>query len=164
MATADVPAPIPLSFELNGSQVEANIPPQRFLVDLLRDVFELKGVKRSCDMQVCGACTVLLDGQLVSSCTLLALEVRGRSVKTIEGYVQDPRSTAVLDAFIENASLQCGFCTPGMVLAVRALLDRTPSPSEDEIKDYLSGNVCRCTGYKKIVEAVQQAALEGDTR
>ena len=115
-------------------------------------------------VQVCGACTVLVDGVPVSSCTVLAFEVRGTSVLTIEGLAADPRMTGLTDSFIENAALQCGFCTPGMVLATKALLDANPNPSEAEIKDYLRGNICRCTGYKKIVEAVQEAASKAKSR
>jgi len=158
MTTNGARQTIAVAFNLNGAPVQAEVPPHRFLIDLLRDTFELKGVKRSCDMQVCGACTVLLDGQPVSSCNVLAFEVRGRSVLTVEGFAADPRSGPILQAFVDNAALQCGFCTPGMVLAVKALLDRTPTPSEHEIKDFMSGNVCRCTGYKKIVEAIEAAA------
>lgn len=147
-----------VSFQLNGAPTEVTVEPRMALVDLLRDVLNLKGAKRSCDMQVCGACTVLVDGQPVSSCTVPAFEVRGKSVLTIEGLVADERMSGLTDAFIDNAALQCGFCTPGMVLAAKALLDTVPDPSEAEIKDYLRGNLCRCTGYKKIVEAVREAA------
>ena len=147
-----------VSFQLNGAPTEVTVEPRMALVDLLRDVLNLKGAKRSCDMQVCGACTVLVDGEPVSSCTVPAFEVRGKSVLTIEGLVADERMSGLTDAFIDNAALQCGFCTPGMVLAAKALLDAYPDPSEAEIKDYLRGNLCRCTGYKKIVEAVREAA------
>ena len=115
-------------------------------------------------MQVCGACTVLVEGEPVSSCTVPAFEVRGKTVLTIEGLAADPRMSGLTDAFIENAALQCGFCTPGMVLATKALLDANPDPSEAEIKDYLRGNICRCTGYKKIVEAVLEAATKVKSR
>jgi carbon-monoxide dehydrogenase small subunit len=155
------PQRIAIAFTLNGKPVEAEAAPHRFLVDLLRDGFGLKGAKRSCDMQVCGACTVLVDGAPVSSCNVPAFEVRGRSVLTIEGLAADPASAHLIDAFVENAAIQCGFCTPGMVLAVKSLLDRNPHPDDDEIKHHLRGNVCRCTGYKKIVEAVHQAAERG---
>lgn len=147
-----------VSFQLNGAPTEVTVEPRMALVDLLRDVLNLKGAKRSCDMQVCGACTVLVDGQPVSSCTVPAFEVRGKSVLTIEGLVADERMSGLTDAFIDNAALQCGFCTPGMLLAAKALLDTDPDPSEAKIKDYLRGNLCRCTGYKKIVEAVREAA------
>jgi aerobic carbon-monoxide dehydrogenase small subunit len=151
---------IGIAFTVNGTQVETEVSPETALVDLLRDGLLLKGAKRSCDMQVCGACTVLVDGVPVSGCTVPAFEVRGTSVTTVEGVAADERLTGLTDAFIENAAIQCGFCTPGMVLAAKSLLDRIPHPSDDEIKDYMRGNICRCTGYKKIVEAIQEAATK----
>ncbi len=147
-----------VAFNVNGGDVEIDVTPETALVDMLRDGLLLKGAKRSCDMQVCGACTVLVDGLPVSACTVPAFEVRGKSVTTIEGLAADDRMAGLTDAFIDNAAIQCGFCTPGMVLAAKSLLDRNPHPSEDEIKDYMRGNICRCTGYKKIVEAIQEAA------
>ncbi len=149
---------ITVSFTVNGGDVEIQVAPEMALVDMLRDGLLLKGAKRSCDMQVCGACTVLVDGVPVSSCTVPAFEVRGKSVTTIEGLAADDRLAGLTDAFIDNAAIQCGFCTPGMVLAAKSLLDSNPDPSEDEIKDYMRGNICRCTGYKKIVEAIREAA------
>ena len=149
---------IPATFELNGQTAQAEVEPHLPLIDLLRDDFGLTGVKRSCDVQVCGACTVLVDGEPVSSCTLLAFEVRGKRVLTVEGLASDALGAALVEAFTENAGFQCGFCTPGMLLAAKALLDAVPDPSEAQIIDYLGGNVCRCTGYKKIVEAVTGAA------
>lgn len=149
---------ITVAFTVNGGDVEIDVTPETALVDMLRDGLLLKGAKRSCDMQVCGACTVLVDGLPVSACTVPAFEVRGKSVTTIEGVATDDRMVGLTDAFIDNAAIQCGFCTPGMVLAAKSLLDRNPDPSEDEIKDYMRGNICRCTGYKKIVEAIQEAA------
>lgn len=153
---------ITVAFTVNGEAVETEVVPETALVDMLRDGLLLKGAKRSCDMQVCGACTVLVDGIPVSGCTVPAFEVRDKSVTTIEGVAADDRLTGLTDAFVENAAIQCGFCTPGMVLAAKSLLDRNPHPSEDEIKDYMRGNVCRCTGYKKIVEAIQDAAAQGE--
>jgi aerobic carbon-monoxide dehydrogenase small subunit len=149
---------IAVSFTVNGTPAEIDVAPETALVDMLRDGLLLKGAKRSCDMQVCGACTVLVDGAPVSSCTVPAFEVRGKSVTTIEGVAADDRLSGLTRSFIENAAIQCGFCTPGMVLAAKSLLDANPDPTEDEIKDYMRGNVCRCTGYKKIVEAIQEAA------
>ena len=149
---------ITIEFSVNGGQVEVEVAPETALVDMLRDGLLLKGAKRSCDMQVCGACTVLVDGVPVSACTVPAFEVRGTSVTTIEGVAADDRLAGLTDAFIDNAAIQCGFCTPGMVLAAKSLLDSNPDPSEDEIKDYMRGNICRCTGYKKIVEAIREAA------
>ncbi|MXY58969.1 MAG: (2Fe-2S)-binding protein [Chloroflexi bacterium] len=150
-----------VAFELNGAPVEAVVEPQTPLIDLLRERFGLTGTKRSCDVQVCGACTVLLDGAPVSSCTVPAFEARGRVVLTVEGFAADEGSSPLIEAFVNNAAFQCGFCTPGMLLAAKSLLDADPSPSEEAIKDYMRGNVCRCTGYKKIVEAVHEAAEAG---
>jgi carbon-monoxide dehydrogenase small subunit len=147
-----------LQFTLNGRPVETEIATHVQLIDVLRDEFRLKGAKRSCDMQVCGACTVLVDGSPVSSCTLLALEVSGKDVLTIEGLGSVDSPHPIAQAFIDNASLQCGFCTSGMILTAKALLDLNPHPSEAEIKDFMNGNLCRCTGYKKIVEAIVDAA------
>lgn len=147
-----------LSFELNGQPARLDVAPHVPLIDALRDDFGLTGTKRSCDVQVCGACTVLVDGRPVSSCTLPAFEARGKSVLTVEGLAGDPVGGALADAFTANAGFQCGFCTPGMLLAAKALLDSVPSPSEDQIIASLGGNLCRCTGYKKIVEAVAGAA------
>ena len=151
-------AAMEVEFELNGAPVEATVEPQTPLIDMLRERFGLTGTKRSCDVQVCGACTVLLDGAPVSSCTVPAFEARGRAVLTVEGFAADEGSTPLIEAFVNNAAFQCGFCTPGMLLAAKSLLDSDPAPSEDAIKDYMRGNVCRCTGYKKIVEAVHEAA------
>lgn len=145
-------------FSVNGTETSIEVVPETALIDMLRDGLLLKGAKRSCDMQVCGACTVLVNGIPVSACTVPAFEVRGTRVTTIEGIASDDRLTSLTDAFIDNAAIQCGFCTPGMVLAAKSLLDRNPDPSDDEIKDYMSGNLCRCTGYKKIVEAIHEAA------
>ena len=147
-----------VSFVLNGRQVETTVAPHVSLIDMLRNDLGLKGVKRSCDMQVCGACTVLVDGKAVSSCTLPAFEVRGRDVLTIEGLADGTDLHPLMQAFIDNAGLQCGFCTPGMLLAAKSLLDETPKPTEAQVKEYMQGNICRCTGYKKIVESIMDAA------
>lgn len=151
-------ARVEISFSLNGTIVQATAEPHTALIDLLRDVFALTGAKRSCDMQVCGACTVLLDEKMVSSCTVPAFEARGRSVLTVEGLARDDTASPLLEAFVDNAAFQCGYCTPGMLLAAKALLDSTNSPNESAIKEHMRGNICRCTGYKKIVEAVHAAA------
>lgn len=149
---------VPLAFKVNGAPVGLEVEPRLALIDMLRDHLDLKGAKRSCDMQVCGACTVLIDGQPVSSCTVLAFEVRGKDVTTIEGLANTDPPHPLLQSFIEHAGFQCGFCTPGMILAAKSLLEVNPSPSEDDVRDYLHGNVCRCTGYKKILESVLGAA------
>ena len=151
------PSRMTLAFEVNGKPVRLSAEPQTLLLDLLRDRLGLKGAKRSCDMQVCGACTVLVNGRAVSSCTYLAFEARNASVVTIEG-LGGPEPHPLQQAFLENAALQCGYCTPGMILAAKSLLDENPHPSVEEIGEYMKGNICRCTGYKKIVEAIQDAA------
>jgi len=149
---------IPIELTVNGREVSLEIPPQMMLLDLLRDRLSLKGVKRSCDLQVCGACTILVDGHAVSSCTYLAYEARGADVLTIEGLADGNTLHPMQQAFIDNGALQCGFCTPGMILAAKSLLDETPRPSEEKVKEYMEGNICRCTGYRKILEAILDAA------
>ncbi len=149
------PEKIAISFVLNGAQIETEVQPFELLIDMLRDRLNLKGTKRSCDVEVCGACTVLLDGMPVSSCTTLSADVDGRSVLTIEGVAKGGKLSDVQRAFVEHAALQCGFCTPGMVLATTALLDTNAHPTEAEIRHFLRGNICRCTGYVKILEAVR---------
>ena len=146
-----------ISLSVNGEEVGLAIEPQELLLDVLRDRLGLTGAKRSCDVQVCGACTVLLDGLPVSSCCTLAWEARGRNVMTIEGLAELPAFAALEDAFTRHAALQCGFCTPGLVLTVQALREEGELPADEAgIKRALAGNLCRCTGYKAIVEAVRE--------
>lgn len=148
-----------LAFTLNGRPVEIEYEPQETLAEVLRERLNLTGTKISCEVQVCGACTVLVDGLPVSSCTLLAYETRERNVVTIEGIAKsDGTLHPVQQAFIDEFAFQCGFCTPGMILAAKALLDENPRPSRDEIIHYMDGNICRCTGYVPIVRAIQKAA------
>jgi carbon-monoxide dehydrogenase small subunit len=150
---------VDLAFQLNGRAVKASISPDTLLADLLRDVLGLKGTKIGCREGECGACTVLLDGRPVNSCILPALKVQGRAVVTIEGLARADGSLDPLqEAFIETGAVQCGFCTPGMILNAKALLTENPKPDEAEIRRALSGVLCRCTGYQKIVQAVQAAA------
>ncbi len=150
-----------LLFQLNGKTVEAECEAQETLAELLRDHLNLTGTKVSCEVQVCGACTVLVDGLPVSSCTLLAYEVRDKNVLTIEGLARpDGALHPIQQAFIDEFAFQCGFCTPGMILAAKALLDENPKPTEDEIIHYMDGNICRCTGYVPIVRAIQRAATQ----
>jgi aerobic carbon-monoxide dehydrogenase small subunit len=149
---------LPVSFTLNGRLHEIEVEPHELLLDVIRDRLGLTGAKRSCDVQVCGACTLLVDGRPVSACTTLAFEVRGRSVLTIEGLAADGKLHALQEAFIEHGGFQCGFCTPGMILAAKALLDENADPSEEELKHFMHGNICRCTGYKKIIESIMSAA------
>src|ERR671919_559179 len=149
---------VPVSFTLNGKLQELDVEPHELLLDVVRDRLGLTGAKRSCDVQVCGACTLLVDGRPVSACTTLAFEVRGRSVMTIEGLAENGKLHPLQQAFIEHGGFQCGFCTPGMILAAKALLDEIPHPTEEELKHFMHGNLCRCTGYKKIIESIMAAA------
>jgi carbon-monoxide dehydrogenase small subunit len=149
---------IRLRFTVNGQQIEQLIEPAETLAEVLRERLHLTGAKISCDMQVCGACTVLVDGVPVSACTFLAYEARGRQVMTIEGLSEPAGPLHPLQqAFIDENGFQCGFCTPGMILAAKSLLDRQPDAGEADIISYMEGNLCRCTGYRPIVRAIQQA-------
>lgn len=144
---------------VNGRAVSCGVPPWETLAELLRDRLGLTGTKVSCDLQVCGACSVLVDGRPVSACTYLAVDVDGRDVRTVEGLAASPSSLHPLQqAFLERGAFQCGFCTPGFLMMAAALLEETPDPSEDEVVEYLEGNICRCTGYRAIVDAVLDAA------
>lgn len=149
---------IPVSFTLNGKLQEMEVEPHELLLDVVRDRLGLTGAKRSCDVQVCGACTVLIDGRPVSACTTLAFEVRDRSVLTIEGLAENGKLHPLQEAFIEYGGFQCGFCTPGMILTAKVLLDENPNPTEEQLKHFMNGNLCRCTGYKKIIESIMAAA------
>lgn len=149
---------IPVSFTVNGRLQEIEVEPHELLLDVVRDRLGLTGAKLSCDVQVCGACTLLVDGRPVSACTTLAVEVRGRSVLTIEGLAENGKLHPLQEAFIEHGGFQCGFCTPGMILASKALLDENPNPTVEELKHFMHGNLCRCTGYKKIIESIMAAA------
>ena len=146
-----------LAMTVNGQAVALAIRPEELLLDVLRDRLGLRGAKRSCDVQVCGACTVLLDGLPVSSCSLLAYEARGRTVVTIEGLAEGERLHPLQESFITESAVQCGYCTPGMILAAKALLDERPQASDAEIREHLRGNICRCTGYTNILNAVAVA-------
>ena len=149
---------IPVSLTVNGTAYDLEIEPHELLLDVVRERLGLTGVKRSCDVQVCGACTLLLDGRPVSSCTLPAFEARGKQVQTIEGLAESGRLHPLQEAFILHGGFQCGFCTPGMILTAKVLLEENPDPSEEEIKHFMHGNICRCTGYKKIIESIAAAA------
>lgn len=147
-----------ISFILNGDSVQMEIEPHLTLLQLLRERLELTGTKEGCGMGDCGACTVLIDGKTVNSCIFPAMEVEGRSITTIEGMADAQRNLhPIQKAFIEHGAIQCGFCTPGMVLSAKALLDENPNPTEEEIRKGIAGNLCRCTGYVQIVEAIQAA-------
>ena len=146
-----------LRFELNGEAVEVEVEVREMLLDVLRGPLGLRGAKRSCDLQVCGACTVLVDGLVVSACTYLAYEVDGRTVTTIEGLASGEALHPLQREFVRRGGLQCGFCTSGMILTLKAFLEEHPGPTEQEIREALAGNLCRCTGYVKVVDAALAA-------
>ncbi len=148
-----------IKFELNGSRVCVEITGHMRLIDLLRDKLGHTGTKEGCGEGECGACTVIIDGRAVNSCLYPAMEVEGKRVVTIEGLRSERNELSILQqAFVDAGGIQCGFCTPGMIMSAKALLDENPDPTEDEIRDALLGNLCRCTGYVQIIEAVKLAA------
>lgn len=148
-----------IRFTLNGHEVSAEVESHRMLLEVLRNTFHLTGTKEGCGQGECGACTVLVDGLSVDSCLYPAFEVEGKSVTTIEGLVKEgSRLHPIQEAFVEHGGIQCGFCTPGMIMSTKALLDENPHPTDDEIKRGISGNLCRCTGYVQIVESIRKAA------
>ncbi|OGP19830.1 MAG: (2Fe-2S)-binding protein [Deltaproteobacteria bacterium GWA2_57_13] len=147
-----------IRLRVNGRQQSARIEPSLSLLDLLRDTLGYKGVKICCNTGECGACTVLLNGKPVNSCVVLAADGAGAEIVTVEGLAQGDRLHPVQQAFIDTGAVQCGYCTPGFIISVKALLDRTKSPTPEEIEEAVSGNICRCTGYAKIVDAIHLAA------
>lgn len=148
-----------INFTLNGTATECAVPTRMTLAALLRDQLGLTGTKVSCELQVCGVCTVLVDGDPVSSCTYLAVDADGHDLTTIEGVAGiSGQLHPIQQAFIDKFGMQCGFCTPGFVVMAKALLDRNPQPSRDDIMEWFEGNICRCTGYRPILEAVEAAA------
>ena len=150
---------VQLSFQLNGEDISVQVLPDTLLVDLLRDTLDLTGTKIGCRAGECGVCTILLDGVSVNACLLPALKVTGRSVETIEGVAQENDQLDVIqESFVNEGAVQCGFCTPGMIMNAKELLNREPEPSENDIKTAISGVLCRCTGYNKIVQAVKTAS------
>jgi carbon-monoxide dehydrogenase small subunit len=153
---------VKVSVSVNGSRHEADVEPRRLLAYFLREELGLKGTNIGCDTSSCGSCTVLIDGESVKSCTVLAVQADGCEVTTIEGLASDGELDPIQQAFHEQHALQCGFCTPGFVLAIHSLLKENPNPSEEEIRLGLEGNLCRCTGYQNIVRAVQ-AVSGGET-
>jgi len=149
----------PVSIEVNGERREALVTARLTLIDFLRDTLRLTGTHAGCEHGICGACSVLLDGEPVRSCLMYAVQADGRSLTTIEGLAQPDGTPGVLqDAFCETHALQCGYCTPGMVVAAHALLEANPEPDEREIREAIGGNLCRCTGYQQIVDAIKLAA------
>ena len=143
---------------VNGALFEVAVEPNRTLLQVLREDLEFTGAKHGCGLGDCGACTVLIDGKAVKSCVVMARQVQGRDIVTVEGLARDGELDPLQQAFIDKFAIQCGFCTPGMLLSAKALLMENPHPSLEEIKEAITGNLCRCTGYKKIVEAIQAAA------
>ncbi len=155
------PEPVEVDIVVNGRERSMRLQPHDTLAEVLRDRLALTGTKVSCNAQVCGACTVLVDGMAVSSCNFLAMDADGRSVRTVEGLASQNGLSALQRAFIDEGGFQCGFCTPGMLMAATALLEEIPHPTEQEVVEALEGNLCRCTGYRSIVDAILRAANEG---
>jgi aerobic carbon-monoxide dehydrogenase small subunit len=147
-----------ISLTINGEYEQVEVPSQMTLLQMLRDKLALTGTKNGCNAGECGSCTVLLNGEPVNSCMVLAVECQGASIVTVEGLAQDGVLDPVQQAILDHGGVQCGFCTPGILISARALLDRDPNPSEDAIHESLVGNLCRCTGYLRIVDAVKDAA------
>jgi aerobic-type carbon monoxide dehydrogenase small subunit (CoxS/CutS family) len=151
-----------IHLHVNGDEVFGEVSPNKTLLWFLREELELTGTKEGCSAGECGACTVILNGKPVNSCMVMALEAREGEVFTIEGEAKDGKLSKLQEAFIEHNGLQCGFCTPGMVMAARALLNSKPHPTREEIKEAMQGNLCRCTGYESIIESVEAAARDGE--
>ena len=147
-----------VSFQLNGKDIEVEAPGNRALLDLLRDDLGVKSVKKGCENGECGACTVLLDGAPVTSCLVLVPQVEGKTVTTVDGLEDDPFMVKLRQAFLEDGAIQCGFCTPGMLISSYALLKGNPKPTADEVKKAIEGNLCRCTGYVAIIKAILHAS------
>jgi aerobic carbon-monoxide dehydrogenase small subunit len=147
-----------VSVTVNGNAREAEVEPRTLLVYFLREALGLTGTNVGCDTSSCGACTVLLDGESVKSCTLLAVQAEGREVTTIEGLVTDGEMHPIQDAFHRNHGLQCGYCTPGMIMAAASFLQENPDPTDEQVRESLEGNLCRCTGYQNIVKSILDAA------
>ena len=153
--------PITIRLKVNGKDQDVQVQPQQLLVDCLRYDLGLTGTKEGCSVGVCGACTVLVDGRMVASCIMLAVAADGAEITTIEGLAEDGRLHPLQQSFIDYGGFQCGICTPGQIMAAKALLDEIPDPSEDEVKEWMMGNLCRCTGYYKILESIVKAVEAG---
>lgn len=147
-----------INFTLNNEEVSYEVEPNKTLLRMLRDDFDLTGAKEGCGQGECGACTILLDGKPVNSCLILAVDADGKDILTIEGLSSGNELDELQLSFITNGALQCGYCTPGMILSAKGLLNENPHPTEEEVKEAISGNLCRCTGYKKIIEAIMKVA------
>lgn len=153
-----------ISLKVNGIEYSLNVETHRTLVEVLRETLGLTGTKKSCNEGECGACTVLIDNKPAASCLVLAVEVQGKEITTIEGLAEGTKLHPLQEAFVKHMAIQCGFCTPGMVMVAKAFLDENPKPTPDEVRKAISGNLCRCTGYQQIVDAVMAAsvALRGE--
>jgi len=150
---------IAITLRVNGESRQVTVEPSEMLLEVLRDRLGYVGANKACGQGICGACTVIVDGKATTACLLLAAQADGTEIKTVEGLEKDGRLDPLQEAFINHGAVQCGFCTPGFLMTARALLDENPRPTRDEIVDALRGNICRCTGYAKIIEAVAAAAL-----
>ena len=148
-----------IALQINGTPHEVEAPPMRRALDVLREQLRLTGTKEGCGEGECGACSILVDGEVVNSCLIPICQLQNVSIITVEGLARDGRLDPLQQAFLETGGAQCGICTPGMLIAARALLDANPEPTRDEIKEAIAGNLCRCTGYVKIIDAIEQAAM-----
>ncbi|HKP10495.1 MAG TPA: (2Fe-2S)-binding protein [Blastocatellia bacterium] len=149
-----------IAFQVNGAGREVDAPPMRRALDVLRETLRLTGTKEGCGEGECGACSIILDGEVVNSCLVPACQLQNASIITVEGLSRDGRLDPLQRAFLETGGAQCGICTPGMLIAARALLEANPTPTRDDIKEAIAGNLCRCTGYVKIIDAIEEAAKE----
>lgn len=148
-----------LKFVLNGKPYALKVSPWRTLLEMIREDLQLTGVKEGCGQGECGSCTVIMGGKTVNSCLVLAMEADGQEITTVEGLAKGDVLHPIQEAFVEEAGMQCGFCTPGMIMSAKALLDKNPTPSEQEIREGIAGNFCRCTGYTKIIESIKAASV-----
>jgi carbon-monoxide dehydrogenase small subunit len=148
-----------ISLTVNGDRRELEVPANRLLIDLLRYDLGLTGTKESCSIGVCGACTIIADGEMLSACLAMAVQYDGATITTIEGLASGDKLHPIQQAFIDYGGFQCGICTPGQIMAAKALLDENPTPTTEEIKEWMTGNLCRCTGYYKIIESIEAAAV-----
>ena len=147
-----------MQFKVNGEEYSVQVDTRRTLLEVLRETLGLTGTKEMCNKGDCGGCTVIMDGKPVLSCLTLAIEAQGRDIMTIEGLAKGYELHPIQKAFVDSGAIQCGYCTPGFIMSAKALLDKTPNPTEDEVKEGIANNICRCTGYVQIVEAIQKAA------
>ena len=155
---------MPIAFKLNGQEVEITVKPWQTLLDVLRDELHLTGTKEGCSNGNCGSCTVIFDGKVIDSCLAFGVEADGHEIMTVEGLAQEGRLHPIQQAFIDYGALQCGFCTPGFIMSAKAFLDKNPHPTENELRTGVAGNLCRCTGYDKIVRAIMSVVTQREGR